>query len=267
MRMNEMLVFDIGMNDGRDSAYYLRRGCRVVGVEADPRLAAQSKHRFSREIKEGRFSVVNAGVAEREGEAEFWVCDDWTPWSSFDRENASRNGSRHHAERVELTTMEAILARFGLPYYCKVDIEGHDQHCLHGFSAESHPQIMSVEFSDFPFIERLRSLGYDRFKLIHQLSFSPVSPRWFALRSHLPNERLRAGLERARGAVRGGLNDGAWYFKIGSSGPWPEDTPGSWMTFDQISEARDYVGRQYKSGRFGPLDCFDLHASTASVVA
>ncbi len=264
--MERKLVFDVGMNDGRDSAYYLRRGHSVIGVEADPLLAKQSQQRFRREIEEGRFSVVNVGIAEREGEAEFWVCDDWSPWSSFDRENASRNGSRHHAEQVELTTMASIFAEFGIPYYCKVDIEGYDKYCLQGLSAESRPQIMSVEFSDFPFIDRMHSLGYDRFKLIHQLSFSPVSARWFSLRSQLPGERVRAGFERIRGAVRGGLNDGAWYFKIGSSGPWPEDTPGEWMHYERISAVREYVERQYATGRFGPLDCFDLHATSADVV-
>lgn len=265
--MDGKLVFDIGMNDGRDSAYYLRRGNRVVAVEADPVLARQSEQRFAREIGEGRFAVVNVGIAEREGEADFWVCDDWTPWSSFDRESASRNGSRHHAERVTLTTMEKLLAEFGVPYYCKVDIEGHDKYCLRGLGAEAHPPIMSVELSgEFPFIERMHALGYDRFKLVHQLSFSPPSARWFSLRSLLPGERVRAGFERIRGALRGGLNDGSWYFRVGSSGPWPEDTPGRWMTHEQIREAREYLQRQYANGRFGPLDCFDLHATSADVV-
>ena len=30
------LIFDIGMSEGNDSAYYLAKGFDVVGVEADP---------------------------------------------------------------------------------------------------------------------------------------------------------------------------------------------------------------------------------------
>lgn len=262
------LVFDIGMNDGTDSAYYLRRGCRVVAVEANPLLVEESKQRFGREVDEGQFAVVNVGIAEGEGEAEFWVCDDWTPWSSFDREGASRNGSRHHAERVQLKPMSAIVAEFGIPHYCKIDIEGYDKYCLDGLSFDDHPQFLSVEFSlDFPFAERMRELGYERFKLIHQLSFCSASTGWYSARTHVPNERVQAGLERLHGGVRGALNDGRWYFKVGSSGPMPEDTPGRWLSYQEVLDLRSYLAERYADGRMGPLDCFDLHATTAGIAA
>ena len=131
--------------------------------------------------------------------------------------------------------MDKILDEFGMPYYCKVDIEGNDQFCFAGMSLDAHPRYMSVELSEYPFVEHMHEVGYDRFKLIHQLSFSPVSTRWFSFRSHIPNEKARAGFERIRGGLRRSLIDGSWYFKIGSSGPLPEDTPGGWMTYEQAT--------------------------------
>jgi hypothetical protein len=112
----------------------------------------------------------------------------------------------------------------------------------------------------------MRALGYDRFKMINQLSFSQISGRWYTLRDRLPNEKARAGVERIRGALRGGLNDGRWYFKIGSSGPLPTLTPGNWVDFEQMSAIRQWMDDRYKAGDFGLLDCFDLHATTASTV-
>ncbi len=38
--MERDLVFDIGVNNGEDTAYYLRRGFRVVGVDANPDMVA-----------------------------------------------------------------------------------------------------------------------------------------------------------------------------------------------------------------------------------
>ena len=38
--MQNDVIFDVGMNNGDDTAYYLHLGCRVVAVEADPVLAA-----------------------------------------------------------------------------------------------------------------------------------------------------------------------------------------------------------------------------------
>ena len=46
------LVFDIGLNNGDDTAYYLHLGYRVIGVEANPLLVAackgDSKMKFAR---------------------------------------------------------------------------------------------------------------------------------------------------------------------------------------------------------------------------
>lgn len=33
------LIFDIGANNGDDTAFYLKKGFRVVAIEADPALA------------------------------------------------------------------------------------------------------------------------------------------------------------------------------------------------------------------------------------
>jgi hypothetical protein len=70
--MNDSLVFDIGMNNGDDSAYYLWLGFRVVGVDASPVLAETCRQRFSAEISAGNMIVVNAGVAACPGEFEFF---------------------------------------------------------------------------------------------------------------------------------------------------------------------------------------------------
>ena len=61
--MDEGLISDIGMNDGRDAAYYVSKGYRVVAIEADPTLAEQGQHRFSDDIRAGRVTVLNVGIA------------------------------------------------------------------------------------------------------------------------------------------------------------------------------------------------------------
>src|SRR5205807_8636106 len=39
-------VFDVGMHDGADTAFYLHQGCAVLAIEADPALAAAGRRRF-----------------------------------------------------------------------------------------------------------------------------------------------------------------------------------------------------------------------------
>jgi FkbM family methyltransferase len=265
--VDEGLIYDVGMHIATDSAYYLRRGFRVVAVEANPMLVEDARRRFASEIAAGRLTVVGVGIAEHPGEATFWVCDDWTAWSSFDREVASRNGNRHHAVAVEQRPLLDIFTQYGMPYYCKVDIEGHDRYCLDGLRPDFRPRFVSVELSEYPFFERLREVGFDRFKLVHQLSFSPPSARWHAVRSLAVGARLQAGLERARGFARGALLHDGWYFRIGSSGPLPFKSPGGWMDYEDAVALHAYMLRQFAAGRFGLLDSFDLHATDAETLA
>jgi FkbM family methyltransferase len=261
-RVDQDLVYDIGLHVGTDTAYYLRKGYRVVAIEANPLLAAQAREQFAAEIADGRLTVLNIGIGETAGEAEFWVCDDWSAWSSFDREVASRDGKRHHAEAVEVVPMSTVVAEHGLPFYCKVDIEGNDHFVLDGLKEDAKPDFLSVELYDHPFIDRMHDLGYDRFKLIHQHSFASPTPQWLRRRSKLPDPRARAGVERLRGLARGTLLDGRWYFRIGSSGPLAFDTPGPWVDADAIRELREWLRSERQAGRLTLLDAFDLAATT-----
>ena len=66
--MERDLVFDIGVNNGEDTAYYLRRGFRVVGVDANPEMVASGEQRFHKEIRAGRLVLLNVGLAAEEAE-------------------------------------------------------------------------------------------------------------------------------------------------------------------------------------------------------
>lgn len=267
MPVENTLVYDIGLHVGTDTAYYLRKGFRVVAIEANPLLAEEGRRRFAAEISDGRLTILNIGIAAEEGEAEFWVCDDWSAWSSFDREVASRDGRRHHAEIVRVVPMGKVLAEHGLPYYCKVDIEGNDHFVLDGLAPGAKPDVLSVELYDHPFVDRMEALGYDRFKLIHQHSFSALSSRWMRMRSVVPDARIRAGLERLRGLAGGTLLDGRWYFKVGSSGPMPLDAGGPWLDATAIRRHREWLRSERESGRLTLLDAFDLAATTEETLA
>ena len=116
------LIYDVGMNNGDDSAFYLARGFRVVAIEADPSLAVAGRERSRREIADGHLMLLNVGIAGEEGEAEFWICETKNEWNSFDRSIASRDNSPHHAIRIQPRPFGTILEEFGVPHYLKIDI-------------------------------------------------------------------------------------------------------------------------------------------------
>jgi FkbM family methyltransferase len=127
MKYDPKLIYDVGMNNGDDTAYYMWRGFRVLAIEANPELVQNALTRFAREIRTGRL-ILNVGIAEeQESVLPFWICDADSRLSSFDRGLASLNGScPHHEIRVPYRGFRSILEEFGVPFYMKVDIQGYD---------------------------------------------------------------------------------------------------------------------------------------------
>src|SRR5579859_2306948 len=165
------LVYDIGLHDGGDTRQYLKEGCRVIAVDANPAMCVAAARELEQEIEAGRLTILNRGIAERAGTARFWICDDVSEWSSFHRSIASRNGVTHHAIDVECVTIQEIIGQYGVPLYMKIDIEGNDKHCIAGLSTDMRPRYVSIEMdheAGHREIRQLHSLGYRRFKIICQ---------------------------------------------------------------------------------------------------
>jgi FkbM family methyltransferase len=276
------LIYDVGMNNGDDTAYYLYKGYRVVSVEADPTLVEKARERFADDIRRGRLELVNVGIAPREELALFWICDEKSEWNSFDIRIASREGLPHHAIEVACQPFRQLLERYGVPAYLKIDIEGHDHYCVADLDPRDPPQYVSLEMSHLESLFALRDLGYRRFKLITQNDHSQLTTNPFAARELVKRQlrssptlyRIGSRLAKAGrhlvssaethstpGLLTPAQGNG-WQFSFGSSGPFGDDTAGSWQTCD--AAAYTWLAYQLGQSRHGPpsLDVWhDVHAA------
>jgi FkbM family methyltransferase len=245
------LIYDVGMNSGDDTAYYLHLGYRVVAVEADPDLVARCERRFAEEIRAGRLVILNCAIGPVPGSAKFWRCLDKPEWNSFRKALAGRCGYRVEEIDVCVRRFGSILAEHGTPHYLKVDIEGHDIYCLEDLDKAHLPRYLSVEVGLLDELLALRELGYDRFKLVLQGQHRELKNEtrslsgWLkrhiashALTSYVARKvwsvrrRLGRVLMRARRRLQPGRGL-EWIFPHGSSGPFGEDAPGSWISFEE----------------------------------
>jgi FkbM family methyltransferase len=135
MRVDPKLIYDVGMHNGDDTAYYLWRGFRVVAIEANPELVATAANRFRCEIEAGSLKILNIGIAAEEGELPFWVCQTDSRLSSFDRPLDSFYAAREI--RVPCRKFRSILDDFGVPFYLKVDIQGNDFLCIEALGVKT----------------------------------------------------------------------------------------------------------------------------------
>lgn len=265
--MTSRTVFDIGMNNGDDTAYYLHKGFKVVAVEANPQLAESATRRFQGEIAAGRLTILNVGIADVEGVLPFWVCERHSEWSSFDRTVASRENSPHHVIEVATRRFDSILKEYGVPYYLKTDIEGHDELCLRSLQPGQLPEYISVEVSDLVLLDLLARLGYTRFKCISQYHYLPLqlppSPQQRVYENAeglLKNENAllrplkkfggRRVLEKVKRASR---REGDWVFPFGSSGPFGESLPGNWMNHHQMRTTFERLKSMMQQGASSPF--------------
>jgi FkbM family methyltransferase len=267
MAINSDLIMDIGMNNGDDTAYYLRKGYRVVAVDAHPGMIENARSRFRRELEENRLILVNKGIAPERGSLTFWVCDGHSEWSSFNREIAARDGQPHHPIEVETLPLSDLLAEYGIPHYIKIDIEGYDRYCLESLDPSRLPAYISVEASTSDLLDRLDELGYRSFKCISQFNFLPLEnppsseERRFRfiqklIWSHRFVVRLARkliGEARLQGMLDRHRYDRDWKFEPGSSGPFGEATPGRWQTHGEIKQVFHDSRDRMRRGEWSPF--------------
>jgi FkbM family methyltransferase len=172
--LEDRLILDIGANDGADTWYYLRKGFRVVAVEAIPDLAEGLRERLPAQISASRLIVVQKAITMAEGEVEITVNQDRTEWSSAHRASKALSGA-HHQISVAAVTLAALIQDYGRPYYVKIDIEGGELDAVRSLgelAPKMLPTFISVEINKdiFEVLQLLWDLGFRQFQLVRQSS-------------------------------------------------------------------------------------------------
>jgi len=265
--MQKDLIYDIGMFDGADSGYYLSRGYRVVGVEANPTTAAEIREKYRNEITLGRLTVLNCAISETPGPKTFWVCPKYPALSSFSEETAKSSEHEYQPITVPCVTFDQILKENGTPFYLKTDIEGHDHLCLAALDPQDAPDYVSFEFTRLDDLFLLATKGYNRFKCIRQDTLTQISPPTVDLTSIRQDteEYIRTRFakvpgvttalsgaksvaRRVRDAVNGSTNGAASGFPVGATGPFGEESHGPWRTLEEVCYAWLHFTIKYRGG-------------------
>lgn len=275
-RLDQSLVFDVGLHNGDDTAYYLSLGYRVIGVEASPVLAERAKERFAEDIRQGRVIVVNAGVLRQPGVFTFYrnLVDDG--WSSFEAERGARG--EWEEILVRCVTTRSLFQEYGTPFFLKVDIEGADLQALDTLTPQHCPAYVSVELNvSDPILEGLIDLGYTAFKLVDGATFWPTTPifphhlGWRLLRqagciappirsaiASLPEWLRRKSEWDPPGSPEN------YPFTRYSSGPFGEAAAGKWLSAAQALRRFRALADDYRRAGQEEVFWWDVHARHAS---
>ncbi len=205
------LAFDVGAHVGERTALLLKAGARVVAVEPHPQLQAKLARLFG---DDARVTLVAEAVGAEPGTAELrWPQGDIALSSMSDEWiGRVRDSGRFRADwsdhaAVPVTTLDALVDRYGLPAFCKIDVEGFEEAVVRGLS-KAIPSV-SIEFtpeyldSTDRTLALLCELGAYRFNYSMGETLALADTRWLSRDDLLA--RLRTYGPRSFGDVYGRL--------------------------------------------------------------
>lgn len=186
------LAFDIGAHVGDRTASFRRLGASVVALEPQPNVFRALRRIHGRDP---RIALECQAVGAATGHIELFI-NSHNPTVSTASEDFTKTAQSSpdwkdqiwdKRLRVPVTTLDALIARHGVPDFVKIDVEGHEAEVLHGLTT-SVPAL-SFEFTTLQrdvvplCIDHLQTLGRWHFNVSlgedHELAFD----EWVSSRS------------------------------------------------------------------------------------
>jgi len=180
-------VFDIGAHVGDRVASFRRLGARIVAVEPQPAMVMVLKLFYGRSAD---VAIEAVAVGRRVGTTSMLINADNPTVSTASPEfvSAARDAPGWETQRwtnavpVPVTTLDALIDKYGAPAFIKIDVEGFEEEALQGLTHAV--KALSFEFTiiqrhvALACIERCITLGYMRFNAALGESQTFVNADW-----------------------------------------------------------------------------------------
>jgi FkbM family methyltransferase len=204
------LIFDIGANEGAKTDVFLRLGARVVDVEPDGACSRSLEERFLQlRIRPRPVTIVNIAVSNRLGTEEMLVdgpgsaVNTLSPkWAETLKQNKANFTYAHcglefkQTRLIETTTIDELIVQHGVPFFVKIDVEGHELSALRGLNRPIPYLSFEVNLPEFrpeglQCVQVLAALAKDG-----QFNFASDCTLGLNLKEWVPADEFSTVLER-----------------------------------------------------------------------
>ena len=139
------LIFDIGANEGFKTDIFLRLGAKVVAVDPDEANQRVLRERFLKyRLTPKKLDIEGKAVSDAIAIKTMWIDAPGSAkntlnskWVQTLRNDPKRFGQRLDfagEKQVETITLEKLMAIHGIPFFIKIDVEGHESSVLRGMN-------------------------------------------------------------------------------------------------------------------------------------
>jgi FkbM family methyltransferase len=144
------LVFDVGAHVGDRVSSFRRLGARVIAIEPQPLLSSALSHIHGRD---SLVEIIDRAVGAEAGTRELFINTANPTVSTLSEEFVHQaEGARGWEGQIwdgqipiEVVTLDGLIARYGLPSFVKIDVEGFEDAVLRGLSRPV--KALSFEFT------------------------------------------------------------------------------------------------------------------------
>jgi FkbM family methyltransferase len=177
------LCFDVGAHVGSRIAAWSRLGARVVAVEPQPTFMRLLRRWYG---ARPNVALVEQALGATRGEGVMLVSRRTPTLTTLSGEWASRvrhapgfSGTRWDSSAVvAVTTLDHLIARYGEPRFCKIDVEGYELEVLRGLSRP----LPTLSFECIPATADIALGCIERLGQLGSYEFNWSASEWMRLR-------------------------------------------------------------------------------------
>lgn len=141
------LCFDIGAHTGERTRVFRELGAKVICVEPQQACLQRLYQKFGHDQN---VIIIGKALGEREGYMDLAICEDAPEISTMSNKwrelgRFSKEYEWTKLERVPVTTLDTLIRIYGLPAFCKIDVEGYEGPVLRGLTQPI--PVISFEFT------------------------------------------------------------------------------------------------------------------------
>lgn len=187
------LCFDVGANIGERTELFYKLGAKVITLEPQSSCYKVLQNKFS---ENKNIIVLPFALGRIEKQDELLICHETSECSTLSQKFVSvySNYSNLHwqkKEKIQVTTLDKVIEKYGSPKFIKLDVEGYESEVLAGLN--NKVKYIAFEFNR-PLIsdtllclERLKEIGNCRCNFIKYEFMELALKDWMPIKEFTEN--------------------------------------------------------------------------------